>query len=229
MKRYPTIGVIGGMGPETTIAFYAEVIGLFQRELGARHNFEFPEMFIHNVPSPDNVEAGVGPELLPYMLDSARRLARAGANLIVCPCNSAHVFMDEVKTEVDVPCLNIIEETVAEMARQRIRHALILATKSTLREGLYQRYCPTRNIELRIPSREHQDETTRIIMKVCEGKIDVDLKKDLANLIAAYGNVDGVILGCTELPLATDPTMIDAPLFDTLKILARATFNFAVA
>lgn len=77
-KLYKKIGVLGGMGPDASAAFYGRMIELFQSIKKARHNDEFPEKLVHNIPSPDNVEAGVDDELRNYLVRGARLLEKAG-------------------------------------------------------------------------------------------------------------------------------------------------------
>lgn len=228
MNRYKKIGVMGGMGPETSAAFYQHIIKLFQTAKGARHNYEFPEMLVHNVPSPDNVEAGVDERLLSYMIESAKLLEKAGMDFITIPCNSAHVHIEAVSETVRIPILNILEETARVVAHTSVRRVLVLGTKSTLGYGLYPPYLEARNIEAIEPGAEAQQAITEIIMHVCEGTVDDTVRARLAALIASIPRAEGVILGCTELPLAVKKTEIPIPIFDTLEILVRSTFNLSV-
>ena len=228
-NQYLKIGVMGGMGPETSAAFYSNIISLFQTERKARHNFEFPEMLIHNVPSPDNVEAGVNQELLPYMLASVALLEEAGMDFITIPCNSAHVHIDAIQQSAKIPVMNILEETAKVVASSTVTTVLVLGTKSTLGYGLYPPYLAKYGLTSLVPSAAHQDALTEMIMQVCDGTVNAQTRTRMLTLIAAYPQAQGVVLGCTEIPLIVGQKDMDLPCFDTAEILTRATFDRCVA
>lgn len=224
-NNHLSIGVLGGMGPEASAAFYLQIVKLFQSELGVRHNFEYPEMMIHNIPSPDNVEAGVDAALKDYLCNSVDLLERSGMQLLAIPCNSAHVHIDSVIEHAKVDVMNILEETAKAVHQYGAKKVLLLGTKSTLAYGIYQPYIEHYDIEVVTPQAEHQDLITQAIMAVCDGSLDQATKNAVIDLIHSYQDVDGVILGCTEIPLIVNQHDLATPCFDTLQILARATFE----
>ena len=223
---YKCIGVIGGMGPTTSIHFYELVINRFQERKGARYNYEFPEMMIHNVPSPDNVAAGVNEELRTFMLDSCSKLEKAGVDFITVPCNSAHVFIDDLIEFSSVPVINILEETANTAKRCGLKNVLVLGTWSTLKHGLYNSWLEKLGVPYQTPNEKDQKVLTELILKVCDGSVDENAKQRFADLIAGYSDVDSVILGCTELPQVAS-AKIGVPVFDSLEILADSVFNFS--
>lgn len=224
-NNYLKIGVLGGMGPEASAAFYLRVIKLFQMELGAEHNFEYPEMLIHNIPSPDNVEAGVDEKLKEYLLDSVGLLEGAGMQLLAIPCNSAHVHIDAVIEAATTIVMNLLEETAHVVQAAGAGRVLLLGTKSTLKYGTYLPYFDRCNIEPVIPSKLHQEVITQAIMAVCNGSVDTRTKQDVLDVISDYPEVEGVVLGCTELPLIVSQSDMSVTCFDTNEILAKATFE----
>ncbi len=225
MRRLLKIGVMGGMGPETSAAFYKRIIQLFQTELGARHNFEFPEMVVHNVRAPDNVEAGVGNELLEHMLASMRLLAQTGMDFIAIPCNSAHVHIQAVQAASPIPVMDILEETAQVVQARGMKKVLVLGTRSTLGYNLYPPYLNRLGVAAIVPNEDEQAALTRIIMAVCDGSVGAATKREMLQVIQAYPQAEGVILGCTELPLVLTEAEIPIPTFDTLEILCQATFQ----
>lgn len=227
-KDYLKLGVMGGMGPETSAAFYQGIIARFQ-EHGARHNFEFPEMVVHNVPSPDNVEAGVDQELLDYMVRSARLLEQAGMDLIAIPCNSAHVHINAVIECTGVRTLNILQETALAVAKTNIQTVLVVGTKSTLGYGLYPPHLENLGVTAITPSSEDQEILTQIIMSVCDGTVGPHSHEALETVVSHYPDAQGVVLGCTELPLAVGPKGLSLRTFDTLQILIDATYRYCIA
>lgn len=225
MRNLLKIGVMGGMGPETSAAFYKRIIHLFQVELGARHNYEFPEMVVHNVRAPDNVEAGVGHELLEYMLDSVRLLAKSGMDYIAIPCNSAHVHIKAVQAASPIPVMDILEETARVVSSRGMKKVLVLGTRSTLGYNLYPPYLARLGVASIVPNEDEQTALTRVIMSVCDGSVGPATKREMLSVIKAYPEAEGVILGCTELPLVLSEEEIPIPAFDTLEILCQAAFQ----
>jgi aspartate racemase len=223
-NNYLRIGVLGGMGPEASAAFYLRIIKLFQTELGAQHNFEYPEMMIHNIPSPDTVEAGVDEELKESLLNSVDVLEKAGMQLLAIPCNSAHVHIGSVVEAASATVMNILEETARAVHEAGATRVLLLGTKSTLEYGIYPPYFDRYNIGAVIPEPDHQDVVTRAIMAVCDGSLDARTKQDVLDVINHYQGIEGVVLGCTEIPLIVNQNDMSVTCFDTTEILARATF-----
>ena len=225
---YLKIGVLGGMGPEASVAFYNRIIKLFQKEQGAQYNFEYPEMLIHNIPSPDNVEAGVEDELAGYLLSSVQLLESAGMQILAIPCNSAHVHIDKLTEVAQGKVMNIVAETAKAVHQSGIQKVLLLATKSTLKYEIYQPYLKCLGIEVIVPSTDHQELITRSIMRVCDGSINSLTRSAMANLVEAYPGAQGVVLGCTEIPLIIGQGDLQIPCFDTAEILARATYEYCL-
>ncbi len=217
------------MGPEASVAFYNQIIKLFQSEKRARHNFEYPEMMIHNIPSPDNVEAGVDEELRDYLLNSVRLLENSGMEMLAIPCNSAHVHIDAVIEAAAVPVMNILEETAKAISSANIDSVLLLGTKSTLKYGIYPPYLERYGVHALIPEPHHQDEITRLIMSVCDGSVDDRTRRSMLDIVNAYPQAQGVVLGCTEIPMIIGGDDLDLPCFDTAEILAKATFERCVS
>ena len=110
-----TAGIIGGLGPETTSEFYLNVLFSVQQKSRVAR----PPLLIWNVPLPFAIEEefilqATGAErYIPYLTDAAQHLERAGADFLVMPCNSLHMFIEQIRTNVKVPVISIIEETMA--------------------------------------------------------------------------------------------------------------------
>ena len=224
-NNYLKIGVLGGMGPEASATFYLSLIKLFQTELKARHNFQYPEMMIHNIPSPDNVEAGVDDELKAYLLNSVALLEQAGMQLLAIPCNSAHVHIEAVSAASKVVVMNILEEAARAVKKAKIKRVLVLGTESTLKQGIYAPHLERYGTAVVVPSQDHQARVTRAIMAVCDGTNDGTTKRQVLDVIESYPDIEGVVLGCTEIPLIVNQQDMELPCFDTLEILVRATFE----
>ncbi len=220
-----TIGIIGGMGPQATAELYMAVVGILQRRSGARYDADFPPVLIHSVPAPDVVERLEDEERLAGMLvDSARILEAAGAQLLAIACNTAHIVHSRVASAVSVPVLDLPAEVAAAAATVGYRRVGLLATGLTMDRWLYREPCARLGIELLEPDAVQRDRLTRVIMAVLAGqelsasrRILIDLLGDLAERGA-----DAVVLGCTDLGPLLAGLDTPLPVIDSTLVLAEA-------
>ncbi len=230
------VGVVGGMGPEATAAFYEYLI----EATPAQRDQDHLTVVIYSEPRiPDRTEYLVakGPSPLPELIRVAKAVENAGAELIAIPCNTAHYFWDSISEAVNIPVLNIIDETVncvekafeceSESVRPRVG---VMATKGTARMGLYEQALRERGLEVVPVSESFQQDVMRIIEGVKAGDDRSQSKARFRSAVSALRNqgADGVVLGCTELGLACGEGEFPVPLFDSLKILAEATVRAAL-
>ncbi|OQX72522.1 MAG: hypothetical protein B6D61_13605 [Bacteroidetes bacterium 4484_249] len=221
-----TVGIIGGLGPETTSEFYLDIIFSCQE----RDNTNRPSIIISNVPLSYKVEQEAilynkGVErFLPLLTNEAKRLEKAGADFIVMPCNSLHMFIKELRESVNIPVLSIIEETVNYVKRKKIDKIGVIATAMTVKYKLYENEFQANNILYATPKQKKQSELDKIILNIVNGN---KLKSDYDKLIKIIEdfeseNVNGIILACTDLQLLK-PNYPGLNIFDTMKIFADAT------
>ena len=157
------------------------------------------------------------------MKEDVLKLARAGADLIAIPCNTAHYFFDALEKISPVPVLNIVRETVKLAERAGVHKLGILATTGTVVSGAYQRACSDIGIEYLLPSSDSQQALMNIIYQSIKTANTPDIDKFLE--IAAElrtGGCDAVVLGCTELSLIPQTAAFESYRFiDSLLVLAR--------
>ncbi len=133
-----TVGIIGGLGPETTSEFYLDVIFSCQR----KNNFQRAPVIVSSVPVPFEIEAesimkNIDVERnIPFIENEAKRLEHAGADFIVMPCNSLHIFIRELRESVKVPVLSIIEETTKFIKKAGFQRVGIIATAMTVKNKI---------------------------------------------------------------------------------------------
>ena len=114
------IGVLGGMGPESTAIFYHELILQCQKQYGAQYDEDYPEIFIYNLPIPDVVKGLKTPQkTLKILVKGAKKIESMGVDFIVMPCNTAHYFYEDMKKEISIPFLSITEETVKKVKSKK--------------------------------------------------------------------------------------------------------------
>lgn len=221
-----TVGVIGGLGPQTTAEFYLELVfGCYDKDRKAR-----PPIIIWNVPIEYAVEEefiahAQGEErYLPHLLEAAKKLESAGADFLVMPCNSMHIFMDEIRAAVKIPVLSIIEETSRFLREKRIRRVGLLATEATIGHGLYGEALRKQGTELVLPDGLDQARIGKLINNLVLKRGTNADREQLMSIIDAFGErgVEDVILACTDLQLIL-PRHEKITIYDTMKIFADAT------
>ena len=164
----------------------------------------------------------------PGMRDAVLRLSRAGAGFVVIPCNTSHCFYEDVVGDLGVTVLNIIEETAAHIISDcpGIKTVGLMASRSTVRYELYHKAFATRNVAvLALP--ELQDTVSDIIERVKVGNDGAetrDMAKTCAEKLIAKG-AEGIILGCTELPLVLQEGEVPVPVYDSNRTLALAVLH----
>jgi len=228
--REKVIGILGGMGPEATIDLFRKIV----ESTPARSDQEHLRIIIDNNPKiPDRTAALLhgGEDPTPLLQATARNLERAGADLLVMPCNSAHLFYDRIAEAVSIPILHIADEAVEEALRRfpGIQAVGILATTATARLGLYHRRFEARGIRALSPSDADQEIVHGVIFSVKAGDKGAAVRKgirDVAERMAAQG-AQLLLTACTELPLILQDGDVSVPVLDPTLALARAAVRRA--
>jgi aspartate racemase len=228
---YATIGVLGGMGPLATADFYTKLVRLTP----ARRDQDHIHVIIDSNPQiPDRTEAflGRGADPIPSLRATARRLERAGAHLIVIPCNSAHVYLEAIRRSVAIPVLNMMDEVARAAAaiRPPIRAVGLLATRATLSGGLYPRALAPHGITVVDPSPVEVEDVAAVVAAVKSGDLGSSVRariRKAASALVSRG-AQAVVLGCTELPLVMDSTDAAPPVLDCTRCLAEAAIREAM-
>jgi len=231
--RQKTIGIIGGMGPAATVDLFQKIITLTP----ARSDQDHLHILIDNntgIPDRAAYLRGEGPSPVPSMQETARRLERMGADFLVMPCNTAHVYLDEIQRAVWIPILNMMEETTQEIIRRYpdMKTIGLLATETTVNNRLYHEQMEERGLELIVPDKEHQQLVTRAIYEpegIKAGYYEKPKKwlTQAANHLVSQG-AEGIILGCTEIPLVISESDCEVPIFDATALLAKRAIRFAL-
>lgn len=221
-----TVGIIGGLGPETTSEFYLEVIfSCFEKNKENR-----PPILIWSVPLNYKVEEelitkSIGEErYIPYLIDGAKKLEAGGADFLVMPCNSLHIFIEEIRNAVKIPVLSILEETAKFLSKKEISEVGILATSSTINKKLYEIFLQKNNIKQVIPDEFQQAKIGKMINNLVLNRHNNKDREELLRIAEDFSNkgVKTVILACTDLQLLI-PHHSNLEIYDTMKILADAT------
>lgn len=220
------VGIIGGLGPETTAEFYLALISMCQE----KNKINLPPIIISSCPIPYKflreaiIENANLENFLPYLLTEAKRIEKSGADFIVMPCNSLHIFIDEIRSAVNIPILSIIEETVKFLKKEKMDRVGIVSTTITTQNKLYENAFSKNNIAYFAPSDKQQSKLGKIVYNIVTGDKNKNDRNQLMRIISdyEYDNIDCVVLACTDLQLLK-PAHPKLKIFDTMKIFAEAT------
>lgn len=221
-----TVGIIGGLGPETTSEFYLELS--FQCQIKNRLNR--PPILIYSVPISYEVEEeaiakSTGEDrLVPMLIDAAKKLELAGADFLVMPCNSLHEFIGEIKASVNIPVLSIVEETTNYLKSKGVSRVGIISTSITLDKKLYQKSLESSGISHVNPDDFQQAKIGKIIHRLVNNRHSNKDREELISIVGTFEEkgIRHVILACTDLQLLI-PQNPNLEIFDTMKIFADAT------
>jgi len=229
MKR---AGIIGGMSWESTLEYYKIMNQEVKRRLGKLHSadmliysfdFEDIEVMQHQ----DDWEG-----LAEAMVNSAKDLVAAGADFIVIATNTMHKLAPEIVMEVNVPLLHIADATAVEIKKRNFSKVALLGTRFTMEGKFYREKLENEhNIEVIVPDLEDRKYIHSIIYnELCLGEIKEESRKKFEKIISKMKELgaQGVILGCTEIPLLIKEDSSPLPVFDTSTIHAKAAVNFAL-
>jgi len=221
------LGMIGGLGPESTIDYYKNIIALYRER---RRDGSYPEFIINSI----NLKKGLDfmavndlAGMADYLLEQIGKLARAGADFGLIAANTPHIVFDEVAPKSPIPLISIVEATCAAAKAQKLKNLALLGTKFTMQTDFYPKVFSREGIELIVPDPKDQDYIhDKYLNELVPG---IFLPETRAGLLASVDrlkakiDIDGVILAGTELPLILrDPVHNGIPFLDTMKIHAQA-------
>jgi len=224
------IGILGGMGPEATIDLFYKIIKFTPAEKDQEHL----RIIIDNNPKiPDRTAAilGKGEDPLPALQETAQNLEKAGADFIVIPCNTAHYFLSSIQESVNIPVLNMIEETAKETKKRipRIKKVGLLASIGAYKSEIYHQHFKKFNIEVISPQEKDKEEIMKVIYTIKAGDLSKGVKKNILKITQKLidKGAEAIIAGCTEIPLILKEGDISVPLIDPTQILAKAAVQKA--
>jgi len=224
------VGILGGMGPEATVDFF--------HKLTVNTPAKFDQQHLHvvvysNPKVPDRTEAILndGQSPLPFLVEGCKSLERAGADFIVIPCVTAHYFLNDLRKETKLPILSILDAVGENLSGYypKIRIVGLMGTSGTLKSGLFQKRMSMDGIQCIVCSDNIQEEVMEAIYSIKEGLNREELTLTLTSAAESLINsgAEGIVAGCTEIPLCLTQEDLTVPYFDSLLILARHTIKWA--
>lgn len=217
------LGVLGGMGPLATEIFYDMTI---RQKHAIKDQDHINMIILSHATMPDRTKAikeNNTDAVLEKMIKDAKFLEDAGVCAIAIPCNTSHVLLDRIQTEVSAPIINMIEETVKRLEENTKEGSKIgvMATDGTISMGLYQKYLHRAGFESYVPSEDVQKLVMKVIYDGIKKGEPVE-KGDFNKIEEEYINMgcNKVILGCTELSVYKIQEKLGSYYIDAMEVLA---------
>jgi len=204
MKK-KTLGLIGGIGPESTVDYYKMIIKKFRQKSGSD---EYPSFLINNINMTEMlgyVKNNQREELTDFLAGEVKALIKGGADFAALASNTPHLVIDELQKSVEIPMVSIVEETMKFIAEKKLEKVGLFGTMSTMNAGFYQRVGEKYSVEVIIPSQADKDYINdKYFSELVVGIIREETKKrliEIINKMQSEAGISGLILGGTELPL----------------------------
>ncbi|MFX1445033.1 MAG: aspartate/glutamate racemase family protein [Promethearchaeota archaeon] len=226
------IGLLGGMSWESSLEYYRIINEIVKQRLGGLHSakcilysVDFEEIEILQ-------KEGKWDKLTKIMIESAQNLENAGAEMVLICTNTMHKMANEVQNAIQIPLLHIADATAEKVREKNLKKVGLLGTKYTMEQDFYKgRIKEKYNIDVIIPNPDDREILHAVIYnELCLGQINEDsrdkCKKIIENLI--NNGAEGVILGCTEIPLLINQKDFAIPIFDTTLIHCVAAVEYAL-
>lgn len=212
------------MGPQASAKLLEVLIDMCTKDFGVRNETDFPEIILDSIPAPDFIsnKRNVG-ITLNILATRVKSLEIFNPICFGIACNTAHLLLNDLQSKTKIPFISIIDEVVNQVSCSKIDRIGVLATPVTINSDLYQKALGKQKISVVTPSKADQKIVEKVIRNILAGKTD-DVDKQRLVLISETlekKGAQGIILGCTELPLIF-PKRFSLPVFDSIEILSRA-------
>jgi len=222
-----TLGIIGGLGPESTIDYYGKIIALYRQRTG---DGSYPQFIINSInlkKGLDFMEANNLAGMADYLVEEIGKLILAGATFGLISANTPHIVFDEVASRSSIPLISIVEATCTAVKAKKLKRLALFGTRYTMQATFYPKVFSREGIELLLPGPDDQTYIhDKYLNELVSGKF---LPATRAGLLAIVDrmkekhDIDGVILAGTELPLILrDREHNGIPFLDTTEIHCEA-------
>lgn len=228
-----TIGILGGLGPESTSDYYREIISAFNTTYP---ELAYPEIIVYSANLNEFmplVQEGNRGRIIDWLLAKIQRLHRAGADFAAIASNTPHLVFDELQEASPIPMLSIVEATCDRAREMGLKNVGLLGTRLTMRADFYKKPFIADNISVVVPTEEEQELIHHRLFSEIELGIFKDATRDelltIAERMVKEDGIDALILGCTELPLIlTSKEEFGIPLLNTTAIHCESIVAYCI-
>lgn len=229
MKR---IGILGGLGPESTVDYYKEIIAAFN----TRHaQLAYPEIIVYSADLNTFMrfaEREKWAELTDWLLDKIHALHRAGAEFAAIASNTPHIVFDALQAESPIPLLSIVEATCRKARKMELKTIGLMGTQLTMTADFYKKPFLSQAMTVIVPNTEEQ----QVIQHRLFSEIELGIFKDstreellaITKRMVTEEKLDALILGCTELPLILTESTFNIPFLNTAAIHCEDIVEYCI-
>jgi aspartate racemase len=221
----PSVGLVGGLGPESTIDYYRRILEAWgQAEPSSARSLVIDSLDVRRALGLVDTDR---PALVEYLLNSLRRLARAGVDFAAITANTPHIVFDELAARSPVPLVSIVEACAEEAQRRGLRRLALLGTRFTMEASFYPDVFKRYDMAVIVPAGADRAWIhERYVGQLLAGDFRDDTRRDVVSLIGRMRDeegIDGVVLGGTELPLLLSAEAVGGvPVLDTTALHVAA-------
>ena len=227
-----TIGLIGGMSWESSLEYYRIINETVRERLGGLHSAKSVMYSVDFAEIEALQHQGRWDRATQLMIAAAQHVESGGADFVIICTNTMHKMADEVEHQIRIPLLHIVDATAAQISAQGLTRVGLLGTRFTMEAEFYKgRLADRHGVEVLVPGDGDRDVVHRVIYdELCQGQIREPSKQQYVRIMErlAETGAEGIILGCTEIPLLVADEDSPVPLFDTTTIHARAAVSYAL-
>lgn len=227
-----TIGIIGGLGPESTVDYYKEIITAFNTKYS---QYAYPEILIYSANVHELmkfVENTDWAGLSEWLLKKINSLKLAGADFLSIASNTPHIVFDQIKSKSPLPLLSIVEATCRKAQDLGLKNIGLMGTKLTMKTDFYKKPFVSKGISVVVPTEEEQNLIHHRLFSEIELGILKDSTRDellsIAKRMVEENKIDSLILGCTELPLILKENKFGIPFLNTSAIHCDGIVKYCI-
>ena len=216
------LGLVGGMGPESTIPYYHDIVYGVKERVGKDY---FPNLTIESIDVFDILRLcgeEKYDELTDYLLHAVTNLARSGADFAALSANTPHIVFSRLQELSPIPLISIVESACKEAEKRNLKKIGLLGTIFTMTEDFFKEPFLSKKIDIVVPSDMEMEYVNQKISTELENGIvkkeTLEGFKEIILRMQAEENIEAVILGCTELPLLLNDEVSPVPCLDTMQI-----------
>jgi len=229
-----TLGIIGGIAPESTVDYYRQIIALYRAK---KNDDGYPSLLINSIDLKkmlDLIGAGNLPALTEYLLAEVGKLAAAGADIGLFASNTPHLVFENIRQRSPIPLLSIVEAACEAALALGLGKVGLLGTRFTMQGGFYTKVFSAHRIEVVVPRPDEQDYVHhRYMNELVHGIYRAETRAQLLTVVERLRRdegIQGLILGGTELPLLfREGPQPDIPVLDTTKIHVERAVAYLLA
>jgi len=227
------IGLIGGISWESSVEYYRHINRMVAERLGGFHS---GRVVLYSVDFDEIEKAqydGRWDDAAEVLADAGQALVRAGAEILLVCANTMHKVANKIEERAGLKLLHIGDVTGQAIVKQGLKTVGLLGTRFTMEEQFLRGMLEERfNLRVLVPDKEDRETVNRIIYEeLCKGKIEASSREAYVEVIdrLVQKGAEGIILGCTEIPLLIGPEHVNVPLFDTTALHAQAAVDQALS